>query len=145
MGGASEGCSTSDGSSMESSGGCTSRTPHVQLPRAMMSWAAESGMARSAMVCTRCATVAGTMAAAVVASGLLSGTAGMAAGAILRVAGIYGACQGLFALGWLNHVSASFVLILGFVIEAGVVVRAARGGQPDGNGQGERDTATAKM
>ena len=81
MSGASEGCSTSDGSSMESSGGCTSRTPHVQLPRAMMSWAAESGMARSAMVCTRCATVAGTMAAAVVASGLLSGTAGAAAGA----------------------------------------------------------------
>ena len=81
MGGASEGCSTSDGSSMESSGGCTSRTPHVQLLRAMMSWAAESGMARSAMVCTRCATVAGTMAAAVVASGLLSGTAGAAAGA----------------------------------------------------------------
>ena len=71
-------------------------------------------------------------------------TAGMAAGAILRVAGIYGACQGLFTLGWLNHVSASFVLILGFVIEAGVVVHATRRGSPDQNGQGERDTATVK-
>jgi len=78
-------------------------------------------------------------------------TAGMAVGAILRVVGIYGACQLLFSLGWLNHVSASFVLILGFVIEAGVVVQAAlRGGarRRDAaaqNGQGERDSATAKM
>jgi len=77
-------------------------------------------------------------------------TAGMAAGAILRVVGIYAACQILFSLGWLNHVTASFVLILGFVIEAAVVVQAAlRSGpgrsRPDQNGQGERDTATAKM
>jgi len=77
-------------------------------------------------------------------------TAGMAAGAILRVAGIYGACQLLFSLGWLNHVTASFVLILGFVIEAGVVVQAALGGgrRRDAaaqSGQGERDSATAKM
>ncbi len=53
-------------------------------------------------------------------------TVGMAAGAILRVAGIYAACQLLFGLGWLNHVTAALVLILGFVIEAAVVVHAAR-------------------
>jgi hypothetical protein len=53
-------------------------------------------------------------------------TVGMAAGAILRVAGIYLAAQALYGAGWLNHVTASLVLILGFVIEAAVVVWAAR-------------------
>jgi hypothetical protein len=52
-------------------------------------------------------------------------TVGMAAGAMLRVGGIYLAAQALFGLGWLNHVTASLVLILGFVIEAAVVVWAA--------------------
>lgn len=70
-------------------------------------------------------------------------TVGMAAGAILRVAGIYLAAQVLFSFGALNHVTASLVLILGFVIEAAVVVQAAaRGGH---KGQGERVNATAKM
>lgn len=55
-------------------------------------------------------------------------TVGMAAGAMLRVAGIYLAAQLLFSLGWLNHVTASLVLILGFVIEAAVVLQAAVGG-----------------
>ncbi|MEZ5560304.1 MAG: hypothetical protein R3E86_17385 [Pseudomonadales bacterium] len=52
-------------------------------------------------------------------------TAGMAAGGILRVVSIYAASQALFSLGWLNHITASLVLILGFVVEAVVVVRAA--------------------
>jgi len=70
-------------------------------------------------------------------------TMGMAAGAILRVAGIYLAAQLLFSLDALNHVTASLVLILGFVIEAAVVVHAAaRGGQ---KGHAERVNATAKM
>jgi hypothetical protein len=70
-------------------------------------------------------------------------TVGMAAGAILRVAGIYLAAQVLFTFDALNHVTASLVLILGFVIEAAVVVlAAARGGQ---KGQAERENATAKM
>lgn len=74
-------------------------------------------------------------------------TAGMAAGAVLRVIGIYAACQALFSLGWLNHVTASFVLILGFVIEAAVVVWVAVRGAPAAaqKGHGERDSATAKM
>ncbi len=70
-------------------------------------------------------------------------TVGMAAGAMLRVAGIYLAAQVLFSFGALNHVTASLVLILGFVIEAAVVVQAAaRGGQ---KGQADRVNATAKM
>jgi hypothetical protein len=84
----------------------------------------------------------------------------MAAGAILRVAGIYAAAQVLFSLGWLNHVTAALVLILGFVIECLVVVQAAlrppsmaafsRGRKltpdtPAQNGQAEREKATAKM
>lgn len=77
-------------------------------------------------------------------------TVGMAAGAILRVIAIYAAAQVLFAFGWLNHVTAAAVLILGFVVEALVVVRAAWRPLPpdasrDQNGQGERETATAKM
>ncbi|HEX7035069.1 MAG TPA: hypothetical protein VF210_04815 [Pseudomonadales bacterium] len=52
-------------------------------------------------------------------------TVGMAAGAILRVVAIYALAQALFTLGWLNHVTAAAVLILGFVVEALVVVRAA--------------------
>ncbi len=76
-------------------------------------------------------------------------TVGMAAGAILRVVGIYLACQALFSLGWLNHVTASLVLILGFVIEAAVVVQAAigggRGDHEAAKGQADRDNATAKM
>jgi hypothetical protein len=70
-------------------------------------------------------------------------TVGMAAGAILRVAGIYLAAQALYGAGWLNHVTASLVLILGFVIEAAVVVWAAR--RPAQTAQGLRVNATAKM
>lgn len=74
-------------------------------------------------------------------------TVGMAAGAILRVAGIYLAAQALFSLGWLNHVTAGLVLILGFVIEAAVVVQAAVGGRhrQAQNGQVDRENATVKM
>ncbi|MDH3641889.1 MAG: hypothetical protein OES38_07315 [Gammaproteobacteria bacterium] len=66
-------------------------------------------------------------------------TAGMAAGGILRVIGIYGLAQGFFAMGWLDHMSASFILILGFVIEAAVVLYVAQ------KGQGLRANATAKI
>jgi hypothetical protein len=45
-------------------------------------------------------------------------TGGMAWAAIIRVIGIYATAQVLYSLGWLNHISAAFVLILGFVIEA---------------------------
>jgi hypothetical protein len=76
------------------------------------------------------------------------------------VAAIYVAAQVLFSLGWLNHVTASLVLILGFVVECLVVVKAAlrpllvRAIPPSPtsgadataqNGQGERANATAKM
>ncbi len=53
-------------------------------------------------------------------------TAGMAAGGILRVAGIYAIAQLLFTLGALNHVSAAFVLLTGFGIETAAVMVAAR-------------------
>ncbi|MEC7412820.1 MAG: hypothetical protein VYB97_01650 [Pseudomonadota bacterium] len=45
-------------------------------------------------------------------------TGGMAWAAIIRVIGIYATAQLLYSLGWLNHISATCVLILGFVIEA---------------------------
>ncbi len=45
-------------------------------------------------------------------------TGGMAYGSILRVIGIYTSAQILFSLDLLNHISATFILILGFIIEA---------------------------
>lgn len=45
-------------------------------------------------------------------------TGGMAWAAIIRVIGIYATAQLLYSLLWLNHISATCVLILGFVIEA---------------------------
>jgi hypothetical protein len=66
-------------------------------------------------------------------------TSGMAIGSILRVLSIYFAAQLLFNLGWLNHVTASVILILGFVVETAVVIQAAA------RGQGERVKATANM
>ena len=66
-------------------------------------------------------------------------TAGMAVGSILRVVGIYLGAMAFFHLGWLNHLSASFLLLLGFVIETLVVLYAAA------RGQGERLKATANM
>jgi hypothetical protein len=45
-------------------------------------------------------------------------TSGMAYGGIVRVIGIYACAQLLFSVGWLDHVAATFILILGFVIEA---------------------------
>lgn len=66
-------------------------------------------------------------------------TTGMAIGGVLRVLGIYGVAQLLFNLGWLNPLTATAILIFGFVIETGVVVYAAA------NGQVERVKATAKM
>jgi len=66
-------------------------------------------------------------------------TSGMAYGAILRVVGIYLGAQLCFNLGWLNHVTASVILILGFVIETAVVLQVAM------NGRGARVKATANM
>ena len=54
-------------------------------------------------------------------------TTGMAVGGVLRVAGIYLASQLLFSAGLLNHVTASVVLVGGFVIETLVVLYAAKG------------------
>ena len=45
-------------------------------------------------------------------------TGGMAYGSILRVVGIYACAQLFFFLSWLSPVNATFILILGFVIEA---------------------------
>ncbi len=47
-------------------------------------------------------------------------TGGMAYGSILRVLGIYACGQLVFSLGILDHISATFILILGFVIEAAI-------------------------
>lgn len=66
-------------------------------------------------------------------------TTGMAVGGVLRVVGIYLMAQLLFTLGALNHITASAILILGFVIETLVVIQAAA------KGQAERVKATAKM
>ncbi|MCZ6617915.1 MAG: hypothetical protein O7E57_07255 [Gammaproteobacteria bacterium] len=52
-------------------------------------------------------------------------TTGMAVGGILRVVGIYLMAQVLFSAGLLNYLTASIVLILGFVIESLVVLRVA--------------------
>ncbi|MFP6815276.1 MAG: hypothetical protein VB949_06355 [Pseudomonadales bacterium] len=62
-------------------------------------------------------------------------TGGMAAGGILRVVGIYLLAQGCFSLGWLNYVSASLILILGFVIESAVVLVVAKRGVPKARSQ----------
>ena len=47
-------------------------------------------------------------------------TGGMAYGSILRVIGIYACAQLFFSSGWLSHISATFILLLGFVIEAAI-------------------------
>jgi len=51
-------------------------------------------------------------------------TGGMAYGAVLRVLGIYAAAHGLYVFGVLDYIAASFVLLLGFVIETAVVAAA---------------------
>ena len=53
-------------------------------------------------------------------------TAGMAWGGITRVAGIYLMAQGCFMAGLLNHLTATVVLLLGFVLEAWVVTNIWR-------------------
>jgi hypothetical protein len=53
-------------------------------------------------------------------------TSGMAYGSIVRVIGIYACAQILFSLGWLDHVAATFILILGFVIEAIIARMSSR-------------------
>ncbi len=45
-------------------------------------------------------------------------TSGMAYGGIVRVIGIYTCAQLLFSVGRLDHIGATFILILGFAIEA---------------------------
>ncbi|TNF87147.1 MAG: hypothetical protein EP301_07340 [Gammaproteobacteria bacterium] len=64
-------------------------------------------------------------------------TSGMAVGSALRVIGIYIGAWLCFELGWLNHVTASILLIMGFMIETAVVIQAAA------RGKGERENATA--
>ncbi len=64
-------------------------------------------------------------------------TSGMAVGSALRVIGIYFGAMLFFNLGWLNHITASLLLIMGFLIETAVVVQAAV------NGKGVREKATA--
>jgi hypothetical protein len=59
-------------------------------------------------------------------------TAGMAVGSLLRVMSIYLSALLCAHLGWLNHISASVILLLGFVVETAVVFQAAA------RGQGER-------
>ncbi len=66
-------------------------------------------------------------------------TAGMAAGSMLRVLGIYLSAQLLFSFGALNALSAAAVLIVGFLIETAVVLQVAR------NGSADRVKATEKM
>ncbi len=66
-------------------------------------------------------------------------TSGMAAGGILRVIAILLAAQACTMMGWLNYLSASFILILGFLVEALVALVAAQ------KGQGLRANATANM
>ncbi len=48
-------------------------------------------------------------------------TAGMAYGGMLRVAGIYVMAQACYIAGWLDHITGTVVLLLGFVIEATIV------------------------
>ncbi len=66
-------------------------------------------------------------------------TSGMAAGGVLRVAAILLAAQACTIMGWLNYLTASFILILGFLVEALVAMVAAQ------SGQGSRAKATANM
>ena len=65
-------------------------------------------------------------------------TSGMAVGSALRVIGIYFGAMLCFNMGWLNHITASLLLIMGFVIETVVVIQAAA------KGSGDRENATAK-
>jgi SNF family Na+-dependent transporter len=57
-------------------------------------------------------------------------TSGMALGGILRVLGIYAIAQTLYAFGKLDHITATFALLLGFVIETIVVALAVRALDP---------------
>ena len=50
----------------------------------------------------------------------------MAYGSMLRVIGIYAYARILFSLGWLNHVAATLILIIGFVIEAVIAKMSSR-------------------
>lgn len=59
-------------------------------------------------------------------------TSGMAVGSVLRVVAIYLGAQVCFSMGWLDHITASVILLLGFVVETLVVLQAAA------RGQGER-------
>ena len=49
-------------------------------------------------------------------------TGGMAVGGVIRVLAIAVLAQGAFAAGWLDHVVAAFILLLGFVAETVVVL-----------------------
>ena len=58
-------------------------------------------------------------------------TSGMAMGGVLRVLGIYLIAQTLYAHGKLDHVTAAFALLLGFVFETIVVAYATRSLEPE--------------
>ena len=62
-------------------------------------------------------------------------TGGMAVGGVIRVLAIAGLAQAAFAAGWLDHVVAGFILLLGFVAETAVVLvghmRLTRQARPD--------------
>ena len=68
-------------------------------------------------------------------------TGAMAVGGVMRVAGMYVLAQLAFSAGWLTHVSAAVILILGFLLESLVGLFAVR----RQNGHGLRENATAKM
>ena len=53
-------------------------------------------------------------------------TGGMALGGVLRVGAIVAAAQALFLLDMLDHIAATYVLLLGFVAETAVVASRAR-------------------
>lgn len=65
-------------------------------------------------------------------------TSGMAVASVLRVIGIYLGAMLCFDMGWLNHITASVLLLMGFLIETAVVIQVAA------RGSGERVKATAK-
>lgn len=61
-------------------------------------------------------------------------TGGMAIGGVLRVGAIYVACQIAFALGGLDHIVATCILLLGFAVETAVVANTVRRLGPESDG-----------
>lgn len=72
---------------------------------------------------------------------VLRRTGAMAAGGIVRVAGMYVLAQLAFSAGWLDHIAAAVILILGFLLESLVAALGVR----RQNGHASRENATAKI